>query len=70
MKTVRYALFDRVRGQFVLSNRQGDLAVYLGISLGHMRRLLAGTDVLEYRGCRIERGVVVGKCRHRGRDFG
>ena len=69
MKRIRYALFDRHKGVFVLTNRMGDLSAYLGISLGHMRRLLSGVQVLEYRGCRIERDVEVGKCRHEGRDL-
>ena len=70
MERVRYAMFDRQRGEFLLTNRAGDLAKYFGISVVHMRRMLGGVGVLEYRGCRIERDVVVGKCRIRGRDFG
>lgn len=70
MKRVRYVLFNRQRGEFLLSNRGGDIAVYLGISVGHFLRLMRGLGVLEYRGCRIERDVEVGKCRHEGRDLG
>ncbi len=69
MKRVRYALFDRRKNVFLLTNRAGDLSAYLGISLGHMRRLLSGVRVLEYRDCLIERDVEVGKCRHEGRDL-
>ncbi len=70
MDRVRYVLYNGVTGEFILTQRAGDLAIYFGISLGHMRRLLGGVAFLAYRGCFICRDVVVGRCRHRGRNLG
>ncbi len=65
---VRYALYSVDRGEFVLTQRAGDLAAYFGISVGHMRRLLRG-GVRYYRGCYLGYGVGIGRCRHLGRSF-